>query len=300
MPKMPLTNNSLSSAQSSTVGSGAISRERESLFDGNLLWIGDNEHFQMHAAWRVCRTHCDSISFRDCLDDAVESPPKREPTHVIVAQSNRHDRKNRAIDAPVLSQLRTIYRRASLLILRSPLVAPTVRLPPLNSALNPNHNDIDWAESISSQTAIDFLPHWLITNQQHDSDPASRSLPTFSRSLQPVVIVASRYSVAEPLIDSLSVLCTANGGGSVLIQWQRELTARSACGFATVLWDESAAPPTTAENWRVRRAQADSARHVWMTAMSNWQQRQLASENGIDTVLEKPGRLESLLATLAS
>ncbi|MCM2371288.1 hypothetical protein [Aporhodopirellula aestuarii] len=292
-----------------------------------LLWVGDNEHRQMRPAWRICQKHCDTIAVRYGIDEALESPPRQMPTHVIVAQTNRHERTRLAIDGVGYARFRSLYPEAEVLVVRGPLVASTVRLPespsPLASLTKPRiaASPADarscetpiWVDSVSSDEAPTFLPHWLTSQKQAESGDVrlatgeSSAIENDSDQLHeptqpivgPIAIVASRFADAESYLDALAGLLHDSGRLEPMIRWQRELTHRTSSGFATVLWDESAAPATTPEDWRERCERAPEARHVWMTGLANLEQRTVARENGIHNVLEKPGRLECLIASLA-
>lgn len=295
MPKMPLTKNSLSRDRVRGRRGESLGVDKSFSCD-HLLWIGDSDHFQMHVPWRICRSYCDSVSYRGNLTEAMESPPRQLPTHVIVAQTNRHDWDQAVMDGPMLSLLRVKIPAPRMLALRGSLVAPTVRLPPVQPG---PASETGWVDSVSADEAIEYLPHWFQSKEDSKRLKDSSLNDSCQNPLLPIAIVASRYAVAEPLIDSLTILETAAGERPPLIQWQRELTHRSSPGFGTILWDESeATPATTAEKWRERTGRAPHARHVWQSALASGQQRQLAWESGIDVVLEKPTRLPCLLGSL--
>ncbi|EMI58088.1 hypothetical protein RSSM_00475 [Rhodopirellula sallentina SM41] len=250
-----------------------------------LLWIGDNEHPEMRAAWRVCQQVSDVIAIRGGIAEATERPPRSSPTHVIVAQSNRHDARQIAIDGESLPRLRSQFPDADMLVVRGRLVAPTVRLP--ERSVNRNAGE-HWVDSVPSSEAESFLRYWL----------TGVECPDESLSLGPIVVVSSVYQDAEPYIETLRSLPCSEEGGHALVQWQRTLTRHSSAGFATVLWDDSVAVPCGAEGWRIRCERAPGARHVWMTGLANESQRQIARENGVDAVVEKPGRLACLVDAL--
>ncbi|TWT64861.1 hypothetical protein [Allorhodopirellula solitaria] len=247
----------------------------------SLLWIGDPGHPDVAPAWRVCQRGCDSISMRQSIAESLAAPPRQPPTHVLVAQTTRHERGMQAIDGPEIAALRSQFADATTLVIRGELVAPTVRLPPQSGA-TAQSGAPPWVESIPLSAAPDYLPHWLAPEA------------IVARRLLPVVVVAARYAFAESLIDSLAMLCSGLGTDEPLVQWQRDLTPRSARGFATVLWDESTAAPQSTEQWRQRRGIAPQSRHVWVTGMATTQQRSRAVDQGADQVLDKPGRLECL------
>lgn len=253
----------------------------------SLLWIGDIEHPAFAAAWKACRQSCDAISIRQSLSAALVTPPRQSITHIIVAQTNRHERATWAIDGDDLATLRAHFTDAKMLVLRGPLVAPTVRLP-ASADSGRDAAPPAWVESVSTTQSAAFLRRWFGSVTEIDPDS----------SLLPVVVVASRFGFAESLIESLSLLFQVKGDQGPLIQWQRELTQRSAKGFATILWDDSVADPASADQWRLRCDVAPHSRHVWMTSMATPREQAIALSHGVYQVFEKPGRLECLIQTL--
>ncbi len=249
-----------------------------------LLWIGDSEHRELRKAWQVCQQLADSISIRRSIEDAIERPPRQIPTHLIVAQTNRHNRAQAAIDGDQLSQLQACFPNTHLLVLRGALVAPTVRLPPASSA-TPGNSSLPWVDSVCGAESQSYLTRWLAVS----GEPIDAFSLTSSRL--PLVVVAARYCFAESYLDSLRMLTGGDGTPEPLLVWQRELTPRSGRGFATVVWDESAAPPAAGDVWQQRTESAPQATHVWISAMATTEQREIAIENGIDQVLHKPSRL---------
>lgn len=277
-----------------------------------LLWIGDTEHPSVVPAWRACQRLCDAISVRRSISDAVNSPSCQSFSHILIAQTNRHERGTCAIDGPDLAALRDQYANMKMLVLRGSLVAPTVRLPVAAGSM-PGTQAQAWVDSVALSEAVTYLKHWFrAASIQHQlrvvssssdrrSGPATMSAVQATPSLEsllPVVIVAARFELAESLIDSLPLLFPGKDSREPLVQWQRDLTPRSGRGFATVIWDESVATPETARSWRHRCGLASHARHVWMTGMATPQERELAREQGVYEVLDKPGRIECLAASV--
>jgi hypothetical protein len=258
----------------------------ESLVCGSLLWIGDSEHHELRRAWQTCQQLADTISIRRSIADAIERPPRQIPTHLIVAQTNRHDRAQAAIDGEQLSQLQISFPNTRFLVLRGALVSPTVRLPRTSGA-TPGNPALPWVDSISVFESVTYLTRWLAAS----SRPCNSF--TLTSSQLPLVMVAARYCYAESYLDSLRLLASGDEAREPLVAWQRELTPRSGRGFATVVWDESAAPPAAGDVWQQRCESAPQATHVWISAMATTGQRETAIANGIEHVLNKPSRLFS-------
>lgn len=264
-----------------------------------LLWIGDTEHLAVSSAWRTCRQSCDSIAIRPSLRAALTDPPRHTITHLIIAQTNRHERDCWAIDGPDLAALRECFADAKTLVLRGPLVAPTVRLP-ASADSDRSMASLAWVDSVATTQAAAYLPQWFL-GPQWFSGPQRFLGAAQSDSdlrLRPVVIVASRYEYAESLVESLSLLFPVQGVEEPLVQWQREFTQRSGKGFATILWDDSVAHPDSTHQWQRRCSLAPHSRHVWMTSMATPRQHASARDQGVYEVFEKPGRLESLVESL--
>ncbi len=271
-----------------------------------LLWIGDTEHFDVAPAWRTCQRSCDGISIRRSIAETLAAPPRQSPSHIVMAQTNRHERSCWAIDGPDVADLREQFSNAKMLVLRGPLVAPTVLLPAKANSAQGSQAPV-WVDSVSLSQAPTYLPHWFeaspmdhplgVVGDSADrrSGPAAVLVDVESaRRLLPVVVVAAQYALAESLIDSLSLLFAGERVDEPLIQWQRDLTRRSACGFGTVLWDDSVARAESTRQWHDRCRLAPRARHIWMTGIATPEQRRRAREQGVHQVLEKPGRLECL------
>ncbi len=297
----------------------------------SLLWIGDTESPSVVLAWRECQRLCDMIAIRRSMTESLATPPRQRPSHIVIAQTNRHDRDILAVDGPDLPRLREQFRNAEMLVLRGALVAPTVRLPhaanslsitaqsptpavravgSLDGAGSPDGRG--WIDSVSLSEAPSYLQHWLVRlaaekrreaacNSEKGRNRAAAMRPeatASARRLLPVIVVAAQYELTEGLIDSLSMVWDGSALGEPLIQWQRSLSPQSSRGFATVVWDESVAGPESVCQWQHRRAIAPHARHVWITGMATPQQRAIALAQGVAQVLDKPGRFECLLASL--
>lgn len=280
-----------------------------------LLWVGDTEHPDIAPAWRTCQRSCDGISIRRSIAEALASPPRQTPSRIVIAQTNRHERGCWAIDGPDSAELREHFPNGKMLVLRGPLVAPTVRLPATGDSAQHQGAPV-WIESVSLHESLAYLPHWLAPSRtdhpwrivrvsaDRQRDPTTTFVPTAmsvnddsAERMRPVVVVAARYAIAETLIDTIALL-DEDSLAQPLIQWQRRLTSRSGRGFATVIWDESVANPESTQPWHDRCRLAPDARHVWMTGMATPQQRRAAREQGVHQVLDKPGRLECLMESV--
>lgn len=249
------------------------------------LWIGPNDHPEMQPLWRICQESCDTVAFRSSIQAAIDSPPRRPVTHVLIAQTNRHDLSTKTLDPDNGSaqRFRMIYREAKMLLIRGSLVAPLVGLPSTDANINKH-----WTESISHLEAEHYLPAWFDEQQ-----------PILSL-VDPLTIVASNLEDADSLMTSITLMAQKQDRSPPWMAWSRELSQSRSRGTGTILWDDSVATPTTPEAWCQRINQSPSSRHLWATGMANRDQRQTAIESGIAHVIEKPARLESLLSVLTS
>lgn len=248
------------------------------------LWIGPTDHAEVQSLWQICQQRCDTIAVRSSLRAAIDSPPSRPVSRVIIAQTNRHQLATNALsrDSDSIRQLRTIYSDAKRLVIRGSLVAPMVQLP--STHFNTNEA---WIESISHLEGDRFLPHWLGDQPFVESTPA------------PLTIIASSLDDADALMSSIAMIARKHKGSPPWMTWAHRLSPSRVCGTGTILWDDSAAPPATSEVWRQRIGQAPSSRHIWATGIANRTERQTAVDSGVECVVEKPGRLECLLSALA-
>lgn len=239
----------------------------------------------MQSAWRWCQSHCDMIAVRASLNEAIDRPTNRDVRLVLIAQTNRHDASTLVSDVDQLTRLRVQNPGALILLVRGSLVAPNVALPP-NDPSQPHL----WVESISINEATDYLSAIFVEPGQSDSLTNS------------VVIIASQFTIAEAFIDAIETHSSSSSLSSSprWIAWQRELNPLQRCGNATILWDDSAAPPVDGVSWKQRLSAAPHAKHLWATGIATSAERHIARQSGIDTIIEKPGRLECLVAAVNS
>ena len=255
--------------------------------DPSVLWIGTTDHPETAPIFRWCQGHVDMIAVRPSLQNAIDSPPRAPIDQVLIARTNRCDVATSPTSDDRIAGLRRQHSAAAFLLLRGSLVAPTVALPPTDSSAVNSWVADAWIESISTNEAIAYLD-----SRRRVRVPPAR--PT-DQTATPIVVVASHYGIAEAYMDAISAI---EPSASRWITWQRRYRSSMVRGAATVLWDDSVATPTTGEQWRRRLAGAHHLRHLWATGIASTGQRQVAQQNGIAGIIEKPGCLDCLIDAL--
>lgn len=252
--------------------------------DDAVLWVGSTDHRETKQVFQWCQKHVDMIAIRQSIQDAIDSPPRCAVGQVLVAQTNRYDVATLPSSADAIAQLRRQTPHARLLVIRGPLVAPTVAMPATDSSASSQ-----WIESISGREAIAYL--------EACRHRRNRSTHQVDLGTTPIVIIASHYAIAGAYIDAISMMDASRPRWAT---WQRKLSPQTSRGVATILWDDSVATPTTGEQWKRRLSTAPQSRHLWATGIATTAQCQLAKENGIAAIIEKPGRLDCLLEAIRS
>ena len=248
------------------------------------LWIGPTNHSEMRPLWQICRDQCDTVAVRPSVHAAIQTPPSRPVSRVIIAQTNRHESATKALDhdSDLIDKLHTVFSTAKRLVIRGSLVAPMVQLPSTDANTNAN-----WIESISHFEGERFLNHWL------------RDQPLARSASGPLTIVASTLDDADALMTSIAMITRRQNIAPPWMNWTRKLSQNRICGAGTILWDDSATPPATSNVWSQRIAKAPLSQHLWATGIANRIERQTAVDSGVACVIEKPGRIECLLSVLA-
>ncbi len=110
-----------------------------------------------------------------------------------------------------------------------------------------------------------------------------------------VAVVASHFAAAQAYLD----LAECHGATAV---WCPKPDSMRVRNIETVWWDDSTADPATAEVWRERVSKFGSenqpVRHAWITQTAWLDQQQAAIDGGIETIVSKPYRIDSLLRTI--
>jgi hypothetical protein len=135
----------------------------------------------------------------------------------------------------------------------------------------------------------EVLPEWLGIER-----------PSRSRC-RTVAVVASTLAAAEPLLE----LAESVGATAV---WCRQPSRQGVRNVDAVWWDDSAAQPASEHDWRDRieafagsghRAQkGPPVQHAWVANSPTLQQARQARAAGVEFLVSKPHRIDSLLGML--
>ncbi len=272
------------------------------------LWIGETRHAELDPLWRACQESCDTIAVRASIAAAIAQPPRVEVSHVIVAQTNRHDARCQVIDTWIpgrdsnehpVGRLTTVFPNAKLRVVHGALVSPSVLLP-ASSGLGGSRRQSSWIEAISAAEAVADLPNWLgsaTAEVDNNEDAGGQGKPGVPATL---IVVAANYCTAESTFDVIAAQARQAGLTVPAMIWSRTLVANPYRESATILWDDTIACAASVAQWRSRTAVAPGCHHVWMTGDATATQREAAIEGGVRAVVRKPGRLNALLEKLAA
>lgn len=249
---------------------------------GTLLWIGPKSHPEVRPAFEYCYRQAAQLAVRRDAAEAVRRPAGFV-RRIVFARPGRQIPR-----AITIERLAATYPNAESIAICGQLCDGEGRTGdawPLGERLRFSR----WA---------DRLPEWL--------GPCVRGAEIAGQSmggeLAPnLLIIADRFETAEPLMlwaDSVGV-CSA---------WHRRFVAAIHCRFDTVLWDDSAAPPSSPAGWRDRltggqgqrsgRYGGGPTRHVWMALQPSIDEVCDAHEGGIGAVLTKPVVIDAIPAAI--
>lgn len=279
----------------------------------SLLWIGDYRHRELDEPWQICQAACDSIQFRRSIDETLQHPPKHTPTRILIGQTSRHEQAVADAADNRVQRLRARFPGVPVLLVRGPLVAASVLLPPVGQQTV----QTQWLESIHVEECAIFLPEWLgadaynvgveevlsrETTWVDERDVSSPSAVAANRvtvpnSLSSVVVVADDYTLAETVMDSLDVA----GQSGRCVRWQRPPSTGGNCranqrGASLYLWDESAGPcrrngqSADPQAWTDFLSPLSDSLHVWWVGSATSRERQAAFSAGVRAILPKPAR----------
>ncbi len=235
---------------------------------GTLMWIGPTDG-AFAEAYEYCLENSAQLARREHCEQALDR--RAAGVHGIVLARN-----NRApISLQSLSHLRRRYSAAEFTHLLGPLALG------LRSG-----DDLPSSERMAWYRWTEVLPHWL----QHWG--AARSEQT--RPNRSVLVVASHYQAAEPLVD----LAASTGA---VTAWLTSPDCLPFQNFDSVWWDDSAANPANAAGWHVRLQRfGDAAEHAWIVNNPTAEESRIAHKAGVDRILIKPHQIDSLLESLAN
>ncbi|NND98183.1 MAG: hypothetical protein HKN47_12720 [Pirellulaceae bacterium] len=240
---------------------------------GTLMWIGQRDDAEFRPVFAFCESQSAQLAWRSSLHDAA-SRPARDVACIVITRQTRTEHSPKQ-----LQQICDAYPDATLIQI----------LGSLCEGERPRNTDPFGPHTIYWYQWNQFLTSWLANCgaiQTTDSRSVARS----------VAIVAESMSSADPLMDLAASVGTA-------AYWCRTPSAHVARNFDVIWWDDSVARAASTAVWQ-RRIETITSRsnhpthHVWMTHCPRAQDRQAALRGGIDILLNKPYRIESLLQTI--
>ena len=242
---------------------------------GTFLWIGDRDSRESNEVYRYCESVAPQIAYRADMDEAI-SRPASDVTHLLV----------HCDDTSIVSQSQRDRLAAS--------YPNAVRVEMFGSI---------WEGGVHrGQSPCGTQPfYWHRWNQvlprllERDGAGETTAKRTANRS---VLIIAATFSDADPLMD------LASSADAVSV-WCRSPQSMKARNFGVVWWDDSVARSVSQHQWRRRIASAERRssirpQHVWLAGAPRLQHYHEARNAGIDVVLSKPYRIDSLVSTLTS
>lgn len=264
-----------------------------------LLWIGPTRHPEFSEIFRACRRGVGQIAVRGSVRSATLRPAGHV-RRVIFSRPFRWGPSTRAWSLFVNRYLES--QECETLALLGSLCDGEARtgMPwPGGSVPGPVGRTLRfsrWRE---------LFPEWLGPCL---SPPAGDLGMGSSRSGRPragvvtagmprgLLVLCDRYEFAEPLLE----LGLTSG---LPVAWQRRFLPALHAGFDTILWDDSIAPPATAEVWQERLEATSTAlpaglsrRHVWLAWQPTAEDLREAYASGISEVLTKPFPIDRILS----
>lgn len=233
---------------------------------GTLVWIGDPSQCEFVDAFRFCRDHAAQIAIRRTPRELVARPAGWVKRIVFT----RPDR--RPLPRKVHAALADRYGDAQWLVLNAALCdgetrtgEPWPQIPQLRFSR--------WEEA---------LPGWL---QPCGYTPPPRA------NCGSLLVICDRYEMAEPYLE-----IAASQGRTTL--WKREFNRSWLRNINSVLWDDSLATPTTAQQWRLRLGENrdQPVRHLWLATQPQAAEIRAALAGGVCQVFSKPVAIEALFA----
>lgn len=236
---------------------------------GTLIWIGPRTSAETRDAFEYCQRHASQLALRDSLSDAVARPADAVRGIVVSRQARQ------SVDGSHLAAIAERYPDAR----RTVLIGSNAEGEGRTGFPWPGWQRVDW------HAWNQIFPSWF-------SEP-SQSLPTTAAGL--TLVVAATLQHAEALLDTLDQW-------SVAALWQSQPSQATARHVQRVIWDDSAAPATTASQWQQRLQSvhlAPQARHAWTVHYPRADQLASARRGGIDVSLSKPYLHASLFRFLS-
>lgn len=243
-----------------------VSRTQGDVGSGTLVWVGDASVPEFESAFRDCVALAAQVAVRRDLEESIRRPA-HQVCRIVLARSTREP-----LDEQLLASMASQYRDASLIELVGPSCEGDRYHLPVASKRVAWHR---WRQVLRS---------WL-----GDSAGNEACSPPTARS---VAVITSCYAAAQAYLDLADSVC-------VTACWCDGTDSMRVRNFDAVWWDDSVVGPADVATWRQRLAPFASpprpVRHAWITNGCRLGQRRAAHAAGIESVISKPFRIDSLL-----
>jgi hypothetical protein len=248
---------------------------------GTLLWIGPTSHPEVKDPFKFCSQTAAQLAVRRSAAEAVRRPAgfvKR----IVFSRPTRYVPKPAVIDRLVAT-----YPGADSIAICGQLCDGEGRTGTPSPLVDRSVSRLRfsrWEER---------LRQWLQPCASGNSAAAGTS--SDGLNTRNLLVIADRFDTAEPLLmwaDSVGVCAT----------WHRRFVPALHDRYGTILWDDSAARATSADQWKTRLnsqgEQGQSANHIWMSLQPSIDEIEQAMRGGFSRVLTKPVMIDAILATL--
>lgn len=248
----------------------------EPSFPQTVLWIGSRRHREFVQPYGIAESLAGQIAYRATIHQAI-ARPATQVERIVIARPDSSRPSESEMD-----KLQDQFPTAQVIELTGVCCAadpPSVRLSP--KRLVPWHR------------ATQFMTEWLASNSTL-SDATEES-----RQRRPsIAILTASY------IDAEGLLQIADESNAIGI-WCRSADSLVARNIDVFWWDDSVTGDRSTQRWddllsRVDDAASEDVTHVWLTGRPNHTQIMSARSAGVDHVISKPMRVDSLVATLGN
>src|SRR6056297_37548 len=233
---------------------------------GTLLWIGPRDTAETAPAFGYCQRQASQLALRDDFADAAARRADAVTTIVAVRAWRA------AVPSGDLKRVESRYPDAR----RIQLVGSQCE-----GEARTGHPWPDW-QRLRWHAWNQVMPGWF--EDRADPDRLDAVPLDGHVGWGVTMIVAASRQAAAPLLD----LLTANSATGL---WTPPARVGMATNVQRVIWDDSAAPSTSAAHWRERLgtvATAPGARHAWTMNYPRAAELAAAREGGVDAMFSKP------------
>ncbi|TWU02654.1 hypothetical protein [Stieleria varia] len=269
----------MASGQNTTTVNRFESSESDGLSTNDtLLWIGPHETAEFCDAFEFCSEHASQIAVRSDIEDALHRMPGQLGAVLIACPDDS------ACTAPSNTPQWSLLSELGWQL----PIAPQrfLMMGTLCAGQRPSVS-----ESFDGQTFYWHAWNQILPFQLQRCGVSAKSAS--GRTPHSLAIVSESHAAADALMEVV-----ADSGASVV--WYRNEHQNTGRNFDAVWWDDSAASSATGAMWNLRMSamRSPKAHHAWITSAPTAKSIQDARRGGIDWVLSKPMRIESLRALL--